>query len=94
MNHDFKPGYQTHTRKLRKWFVDEDCDFDLNPCYVIRHRVPKNLSVGEIEISYTSTYGDDRLEEQFYNKEQAEAFAKHLNEQAVPETHTYMEWRE
>lgn len=85
--------HQSRTVELRNWFVDGDCDFDLNPCYVIRHRVPKNLSVGEIEISYTSTYGSDRLEEQFYNKEQAKAFAKRLNEKAVPKTHTYNEWR-
>ena len=86
--------HQSNTVELRNWFVDGDCDLDLNPCYVIRYRVPKNLSVGEIEISYTSTYGDDRLEEQFYNKEQAKAFANQLNEQAVPETYTYTEWRE
>lgn len=86
--------HQSRTIELRNWFVDGDCDFDLNPCYVIRHRVPAHLSVGEIEISYTDTYGDDRLEAKFYNREEAEAFAKQLNEKLVPETHTYSECRE
>lgn len=80
-----------HTIELRNWFIDGDLDCDLNACYVIRHTVPKHLSVGEIEIAYTMTFGDDRLVAEFYNKEQAIAFAKDLNKRAVPETYTYTE---
>ena len=84
-------AHQTHTIELRNWFVDGDCDFNLDPCYVIRHRVPRN--VGEaIEISYT--HGDDCLEAQFYNREQAEAFAKKLNKKAVPATWTFYTYNE
>ena len=78
-------AHQTRTVELRNWFVDGDCDLDLNPCYVIKH------FIGEDE----TFYGDDEFSvKDFYSRDEAEAFAKKLNSQAVPETYTYSEWRE
>ena len=78
-------AHQTRTVELRNWFVDGDCDLDLNPCYVIRHLI------GPDETCYGT---DEYLVTHFYNKQTAETRAKQLNEQAVPETYTYSEWRE
>lgn len=76
--------HQSHTVELRKWFVDHHYDLDMNPCYVVRH------FIGEEE----TCYGDDvHVVKPFYDLKEAEAFAKNLNEQAVPETYTYNEWR-
>ena len=75
-------AHQTHTIELRNWFVDGDCDLDLNPCYVVRHLIGKD----------ETGYGDDEFSwKNFYSRTEAEAFAKHLNEKAVPETYTYNE---
>lgn len=79
--------YQTHTVELRKWFVDGDCDLDMNPCYIIRH------FIGPEETCY-GWWDDDNIVAYFYNKQEAETRAKQLNKQAVPETYTYTEWRE
>ena len=77
--------HQSHTVELRKWFVDNDFDFNLNDCYVIRHLIGEN----------ETCYGDDDSPfiKEFYDRAEAEAFAKNLNEKAVPETYTYNEWR-
>ena len=78
-------AHRTRTVELRNWFVDGDCDLDLNPCYVIGHLMGEDATF----------YGDDvHVVKPFYDREEAEAFAKHLNEKAVPETYTYNEWRE
>ena len=77
-------NHQTHTIELRNWFVDGDCNLNLQPCYLIRHLV------GENEIFYAGI-DDGFLIKEFYDRAEAEAFAKQLNEQAVPETYTYNE---
>jgi len=78
-------SHRTHTVELKNWFADEDLDLNLNPCYIIRHLI------GEEE----TCYGDiDNGILEFRNRQDAEAFAKHLNSQAVPETYTYSEWGE
>jgi len=43
-----------------------------------------------------SDYEDENswLPKEFATREEAEAFAKHLNLKPIPETHTYMEWRD
>lgn len=79
--------HQSKTVELRNWFVDGDCDLDLNPCYVIRHLIGPN------ETCY-GWWDDDNIVAYFYDKQEAETRAKQLNEQAVPETYTYSEWRE
>ena len=76
-------AHQSRTIELRNWFVDGDCDLDLNPCYVIKHLL------GPEETCYGN---HDNFIMDFYNRDEAEAFAKKLNEQAVPETYTYSEW--
>ena len=78
-------AHQTRTVELRKWFVDHDYDLDMNPCYVVRH------FIGEEETCYGPDVHNVKA---FSDQAEAEAFAKHLNEKAEPETYTYNEWRE
>ena len=42
-------AHQSRTIELRNWFVDGDCDLDLNPCYVIGHLMGEDATF----------YGDD-----------------------------------
>ena len=89
MDHDFKPGFQAHTRELRKWYVDGDLDQDLNQIYVVMHYI------GDPDTDYIH-YEDENswFPKEFATREEAEAFAKQLNLKPIPETHTYMEWRD
>ena len=80
-------AHQTRTIELRKWFVDGDCDLDLNPCYVIRHLI------GENETCY-GWWDEDNIVAYFYDKAEAERVASKLNNATHPETYTYSEWRE
>ena len=86
---DFKAGYQTHTRKLRKWYVDGDLDINLNQIYVVMHYI------GDPDTDYIYYEDDESFwPKKFTTRQEAEDFVKHLNTKPEPETHTYLEWRD
>ena len=88
MNHDFKAGYQPHTRKLRNWYA---CPHDdpTSTTFIVCHYI------GDPDTDYIDYEDEDWwLPKVFATREEAEAFAKHLNTKPEPETHTYMEWRD
>ena len=88
MDHDFKPGYQAHTRKLRKWYAYPHED-PTSTTFIVCHYI------GDPDTDYID-YEDENswLPKEFATRGEAEAFAKHLNLKPIPETHTYMEWRD
>ena len=85
---DFKAGYQTHTRKLRKWYACPHEETD-GTTFIVCHYI------GDPDTDYIDYEDEDSwLPKEFATLETAEAFAKHLNTKPEPEIHTYMEWRD